>query len=87
MKRNTWQRTKLRERIARSKPNCHICGGPIAWDAPHLDPMSFVIDHVIPLARGGADDISNVMAAHRECNSTKRARLVAPIIRRSGTLN
>jgi len=48
--------------------------------------MSFVVDHVVPLAKGGADALDNKKAAHRGCNSTKRARLVAPIVRRSGTL-
>jgi len=49
--------------------------------------MSFVVDHVIPLAKGGLDIMENKKAAHRACNSTKRARLVAPIVRRSGTLS
>lgn len=78
---------RFRSIIARSKPACHICGQPILYDASHLDPKSFVIDHVIPIQKGGADDISNIKAAHRECNSKKRARLVAPIIRRSGSLD
>lgn len=87
MKRNSHHQSRLRERVARSKPVCHICGQAIAWDAGWLDPQSFVIDHVVPLAKGGADDISNVKAAHRACNSKKRARLVAPIVRRSGSLD
>jgi 5-methylcytosine-specific restriction endonuclease McrA len=49
--------------------------------------MSFVVDHVMPLAKGGADTLDNKKAAHRECNSKKRARIVAPIVRRSGTLD
>ena len=52
---------------------------------PHPD--RFEADHVIPLAKGGSDTLDNMRAAHRRCNSTKRARLVAPIIRRSGALN
>lgn len=86
MKRSSHTQAKLRERVARSNPVCHICGSPIDFHLPHLDPMAFVIDHVIPLAKGGSDDISNVKAAHRTCNSTKRARLVVPIVRRSGSL-
>ncbi|WP_397460149.1 HNH endonuclease [Rathayibacter sp. PhB127] len=78
----------MRERVAKAKPDCHICGRPILWDAPHTDPLSFVIDHVRPLHLGGEDALSNVRAAHRcsSCNSTKRARLVAPIVRRSRSL-
>ena len=84
--RNTTQRDRDRRRIAATKAACHICGQPIDYTLPHLDPGAFVVDHVIPLARGGVDDITNKAAAHRSCNSTKRARLVAPIVRRSGSL-
>jgi 5-methylcytosine-specific restriction endonuclease McrA len=85
--RNTNQRDKDRARIKASGAACHICGQPIDYTLEWLDPRSFVVDHVVPLAKDGADHISNKRAAHRECNSKKRARLVAPIIRRSGALN
>ena len=87
IKRNTATRDRDRARIARDKPACHICGQAIDYALPHLDPMSFVVDHVVPLAKGGADVLDNKKAAHRGCNSKKRARLVAPIVRRSGTLS
>jgi 5-methylcytosine-specific restriction endonuclease McrA len=86
-KRNSATRDKHRARIARDQPACHICGKPIDYSLPHLDPMAYVVDHVIPLAKGGADTLSNKKAAHRECNSKKRARLIAPIVRRSGSLD
>jgi len=86
VKRNSTTRDMHRARIARDKPACHICGRPIDYSLPHLDPMSFVVDHVMPLAKGGPDTLDNKKAAHRECNSKKRARIVAPIVRRSGTL-
>jgi 5-methylcytosine-specific restriction endonuclease McrA len=86
IKRNSATRDKHRARIARDKPACHICGGAIDYTLPHLDPMSFEVDHVKPLAKGGTDTLDNKKAAHRSCNSTKRARLVAPIVRRSGSL-
>jgi 5-methylcytosine-specific restriction endonuclease McrA len=87
VKRNSATRDKHRARIRRDQPACHICGKPIDYTLPHLDPMAFVIDHVIPLAQGGRDAIDNIKAAHRECNSKKRARLIAPIVRRSGSLD
>jgi 5-methylcytosine-specific restriction endonuclease McrA len=86
-RRNSTRRDRHRKQIARGKPACHICGQPIDYTLPHLDPKSFVIDHVVPLTKGGADTIDNIKAAHRDCNSTKRARLIAPIVRRSGTLD
>lgn len=85
-KRNTSKQNRFRARIKAARPACHICGQAIAWEADHLDPMSFVIDHIIPLAKGGEDALSNLAAAHRLCNSKKRARLIAPIVRRSGSL-
>ena len=85
-KRSDAIRKRMRHTIAKAKPACHICGNPIDYTLPHTDPWSFVVDHVIPLAKGGRDDLSNAAAAHRECNSKKRARLIAPIIRRSGAL-
>ena len=59
------------------RPECKGC-------AP--DPLRFEADHIVPLDQGGADDLSNFAASHRRCNSRKRARLVAPIVRRSGAL-
>ena len=85
--RNSSHQDRLRRQVARTHPPCHICGAPIDYTLHYLDPMSFVIDHVIPLQKGGADDITNVRAAHRECNSKKRTRDFAPIVRRSGALD
>ena len=86
MKRNTTSRDRHRQAIAATRAACHICGGVIDYTLRSPHPMSFEIDHVIPLTRGGTDDRHNLAAAHRKCNSTKRARLVAPIVRRSGAL-
>ena len=86
-KRNSALRNKHRARVARDKPACHICGKAIDYRLPHLDPWSFVLDHVKPLKLGGSDTLDNKAAAHRECNSKKRARMIAPIVRRSGSLD
>jgi 5-methylcytosine-specific restriction endonuclease McrA len=86
-KRNSAQRDRDRATIRRSGAGCHICGQPIDYTLPYLHPKEFVVDHVIPLAKGGADHISNKKAAHRDCNSKKRARDYAPIIRRSRSLD
>lgn len=55
----------LRERDGDS---CHVCAAPLDGDA--------VIDHVIPLARGGPDEFANLKLTHRLCNSRKGARLL-----------
>ena len=85
-KRNDVVRKRARATIAKTRAACHICGEPINYTLKWPDPMCFVVDHVIPLDKGGADSADNLAASHARCNSTKRARLHAPIIRRSGTL-
>ncbi|MFI7607656.1 HNH endonuclease [Micromonospora sp. NPDC049366] len=85
--RNLTIRRRIRETLARGRPPCHLCGEPIDYDLPHTDPMSFELDHVVPLARGGADHISNAAASHKACNRTKGDRAGGPpALRRSGSL-
>lgn len=73
-------RTK-RERILRASDICWICGQPGA-DA---------VDHVIPVARGGTDDPTNLRPAHHDvppkCNRLKADLDYAPIVKRSGALD
>ncbi|AOT25169.1 HNH endonuclease [Mycobacterium phage Terror] len=56
-------------------PHCGICGEPIDYELPHLDPWEFVVDHVVPIAAGGPDELWNKQAAHRFCNGEKSDRL------------
>lgn len=86
-RRNTTTRDRHRKAIARGRPACAICGQPIDYDAPHTDPMSFVVDHIVPVTRDGTDQLNNKQAAHRQCNLRKSDRDFAPILRRSGSLN
>jgi hypothetical protein len=69
--RNSAQREQHRRAIKRNKPPCHLCGQPIDYTLGHLDPMAYVVDHVVPLARGGPDTLDNKAAAHRKCNRDK----------------
>lgn len=87
VERSSSRRKRFRAALKATGAGCHICGRSIDYNLPHLDPLSFVVDHVKPLAKGGTDTRDNVRAAHRSCNSTKRARLVAPILKRSGSLD
>lgn len=63
--RSTTVRDRDRRYIARSKPPCGICEQDIDYTLPHTDPMSFVVDHVVPWAKGGPDELANKQAAHR----------------------
>jgi 5-methylcytosine-specific restriction endonuclease McrA len=53
---------------------CQLCGVPLDMEAKAPHPLSPSIDHVIPLAKGGAHEPGNVQAAHFLCNSTKGDR-------------
>lgn len=87
MKRNTSQRDRDRAELRKAGAPCHICGQPIDYDLPWLDPMSFQADHIVPLAKGGTDNLANKLPAHRGCNRAKSDKDYAPkIIRRSGVL-
>lgn len=84
---------RMREHVRRRGGSCHLCGEPIDYDIPYYipgtrrpNPEAFVADHDIPIDKGGRHDVSNAKAAHWRCNSKKRARLIAPIIKRSGSL-
>lgn len=79
--RNTATRDRDRAAIKRTKPPCGICEGDIDYTLPYLDPMSYVVDHIIPLAKGGLDELTNKQAAHRSCNQTKAAKLPASEVR------
>ncbi|MGW3491753.1 HNH endonuclease [Streptomyces sp. NPDC001054] len=51
---------------------CHICGDPVDRHAVVPDLAAPVLDHVMPLARGGAHEEGNLATAHFYCNSVKR---------------
>lgn len=76
--RNTTVRDQHRRTIARTKPPCGICGDPIDYTLPHDDPMSYAVDHIVPLNRGGSDTLDNKQASHRTCNRAKSDKLPAP---------
>jgi len=77
--RSESRRRRFRALIAKDQPPCHVCGKDIAWDAHHLDPLSFQIDHITPIARGGSDTLDNIAAAHRKCNRDKSDKIAAGV--------
>lgn len=76
--RSTTTRDLHRKQIARSKPPCGICGADIDYSLPHLDPMAFVVDHIVPLSKGGPDTLENKQASHRVCNRLKSDKTDEP---------
>lgn len=53
---------------------CHICRRLVRRHAVVPHPLAPTIDHILPLAAGGADSAANVATAHFLCNSTKGER-------------
>lgn len=73
--RNTAIRDQHRRAIARNKPPCGICLGEIDYTLKYPDPMSYVVDHILPVHHGGTDDLENKQAAHNTCNRLKWDRV------------
>lgn len=67
-------KTPVRVLALRDGTNCGICGETVDLDRKHPDPFSPSVDHVIPRARGGTDEASNLQVAHLTCNQKKQAR-------------
>ena len=65
-------RAALRNRVRAMSDICHICGKQIDFSLPSSHPLSFQVDHIIPVSRGGGVyDIDNLAPAHRVCNMKK----------------
>ena len=50
---------------------CHLCGGKVSMARKYPDPLSPSVDHVVPLSRGGTNDLANLKLAHLRCNLAK----------------
>jgi hypothetical protein len=62
----------LQEIAAEQGNRCYICGKTIQHD-------DFSIDHVIPFDYLYSDDLWNLVAAHKSCNSSKNSRIGSKI--------
>lgn len=50
---------------------CQLCRKPVKRDATVPHPKAPVLDHIIPLSKGGTHEPANVQLAHFMCNSIK----------------
>ncbi|WP_179395742.1 HNH endonuclease [Lacticaseibacillus absianus] len=67
---------KNKKIILKTQNTCGICGRPVDKSLKAPDPMSPVIDHIIPVSKGGhPSDISNLQLAHWTCNRQKSDKL------------
>ena len=74
---NGYRRTQLRRRVAAQGRPCALCGGPIDYSLPPGHPMSYELDEIVPVSRGGDPfDPDNVQPAHRICNERRGNKLM-----------
>ena len=59
---------------------CAICGKRVDFSIKFPDPQAPVVDHIIPLNKGGhPSDLANLQLTHNACNRAKGAKLRKPI--------
>ena len=68
-RKSEWREAIVAYLVERDGPNCGL-GGQLVTDngVRIVDDKSAVIDHVIPVARGGPHRMSNFRLAHNGCN-------------------
>ncbi|NOI53489.1 HNH endonuclease [Vibrio crassostreae] len=52
---------------------CHYCNGLVASSS--LPNQEYDIDHMVPIAKGGTNDPTNLVLSCAKCNNKKRARI------------
>lgn len=57
--------------IKRDDCTCQLCGESINLSLKHPHPMSFSLDHIKPLSKGGTHTFENVQSSHLKCNINK----------------
>lgn len=60
---------------------CGHCGTSLltSEEVPGITEAPYEVDHAVPASVGGADDVSNYIAACRSCNNNRRAKPIADL--------
>lgn len=58
---------------------CHLCRRSVDRTLPGTAAMGPTVDHLVPLAAGGMDELRNVSLAHRSCNVQRRDKGIAQL--------
>lgn len=67
---NGSRRRALVARVRALGAPCHICGLPIDYSLPGGHPLSYELDELVPVSKGGSPiDPANVAPSHRCCNA------------------
>ena len=65
--RTTWSWKRIRKRVLAAQPRCHWCGAAATQ-----------VDHLVPVALGGSNALSNLVPACASCNASRGKRLGPP---------
>ena len=72
---NGHARRQLRAWLKAQGAPCHICGRAIDYSLPAGHPLSFEVDEIVPVSKGGSPlDRANVAPSHRICNERRGNR-------------
>lgn len=58
---------------SRTGGQCHLCLAPVEFES------DWHVEHVIPLSRGGVEDIKNLAPSHAKCNLSKGSKIGSSI--------
>lgn len=67
---------RIRAKWEASNKTCCLCGEVIDRTIESPSPLSFTLEHLTPICRGGRHDIDNIDFAHRGCNSSKKYKTI-----------
>lgn len=65
----------------KSQGICFLCGMPMWLEGDQASPLTYTLEHVIPRARGGANELFNLEGAHQWCNNWKGDSLMEELPR------
>lgn len=85
---NGARRRSIRARWKAIGAPCALCGKPIDYSLPAGHPMSFEVDEIVPVSKGGDPlDFANTQPSHRICNQRKgNGKRSAPAARKPSGL-
>lgn len=69
--RETWSESLKKIALSKSNGVCCRCGKPLTI-------QNMTVEHVIPLSKGGTNEISNIVALCEDCNKEKSNTILEP---------
>lgn len=67
-----WKKSLISSLRQRDGKVCQLCNKPIDFKVKNPNARDYpTIDHIVPLSKGGLDELENMQLAHRKCNEKK----------------